>query len=216
MRPIFIITLLSLTISATAQGQKKQGLHIKFIQAWVWEYWDTTGKSQEMVVYYEPVRNYWLFNFEAYGTSGEMIHWVLGKPDGSYIFNASDEFGTMKLDTQRLDIQVVNRLPKYYRPTGKIQRFGDSTYEFPLITGRQYLLEYEKTTEQSWIYLSAVKANLLPVYYFNRLKSDAKLPIRFDQQLPAGTLFLSEELESASGSKTIFRFKYISHTEYYI
>src|SRR5690606_13147196 len=118
MRPIFSITLLSLTISATVQGQKSKGLNIKFTQAWGWEYFDTTGKNQEMVVYYEPVRNYWLFNFESYGTSGEMIHWILGKPDGSYIFNVSDELGTIKLDTQRLDFQTVNRLPQYYKPTG--------------------------------------------------------------------------------------------------
>lgn len=62
--------------------------------------------------------------------------------------------------------------------------------------------------------LTTVRINFLPVYYFNRLNSDAKLPVSFYDRLPENTLILSDGLKA--GPAPYFRFKYISHTIYEI
>lgn len=211
-KAFYLFFALSWTVQLPAQCCVGQKVVIRFTQAWVWEYTDKSGVTADMVVYFEPQKNYWLFTAEAYGTSGEMINWVLGRPDGSFIFNFTDETGNSKLDTLKLEIDREPFLPVNFKPTGRTALFGDTALGFPVFKGSEYAVSFQKTADQYVTMLTTVRINFLPVYYFNRLNSDAKLPVSFYYLLPENTLILSDRLKASSAP--FFRFKYISHTVY--
>jgi hypothetical protein len=198
-----------------AQKKTEAPKSMRFTEAWVWEYSDEHGEQGQLTMYYSPEKNFWLFTPEAYGVSGEMIEWVLGKPNGTYVFKLTDEFGKASYESHKIEFNPVKGIPEYLIPTGKTESFGDREFGFPLLEGKEYRVVYEKTTDQATNYLGIVKANMLPVYYFNRLISDAKLPVQFFSDVPSNTLILSEKYVYSQGTKS-YRFKFISHTYYEI
>lgn len=229
MRTVALFILLCFT-SPACEGQPKKkkskkpvvaetqltGM-IKFTQAWVWEYTDAGNGKKEMVIYHEPGLSYWLFTQEAYGDTDGMSYWILGKPDGEYLMAYQDAElnSSMKTEQFKIDFATNKSIPSYWKKGLNQKKFGDASLGFPLLTGYEYKLKYGKTNEESVAYIGKVKADMNPVYYFNRLNIDARLPIRFPTDLPAGCIILSEESKN-SKPFTAYRLKYVSHTEYII
>jgi hypothetical protein len=187
----------------------------------IWEYkneWipeDELGHQGEIAIYFHPEKNYWLFTSEAYGISGEMTDWVLGKPNGEYIFQNSGEFEKKSINRTSIIFHNNEILSEYLIPLGATKSFGNPEMGFPLIQGKKYEVEYLKTNDISFLYLGDVKVDMRPVYYFNQLIAEAKLPVFFMTDLPKNQLILSDSTIS-SGRKIDLKFKYISHTEYHI
>ena len=193
MKRFFIILVLPLFFSILpAQKTKKQT--IKFTQAWVWEYENQLiaenepGHKGEIVVYFEPKQNYWLFTQEAFGNSGEMYNWILGKPDGTYILNASDEFGKTTLMKEKLKFSTHKKIPGHYKLLSIKKNFNVNKLGFPKIIGQKYKVDYEKTSDQSSVFIVDQKVDLSPLYYFNRLNIEVKIPFNFSLDLPKNKL----------------------------
>lgn len=212
---LWIGLLLACAALCHAQSRPKKTESLNFTEVWVWEYRDTDGKSREMAIYHHPKKNYWLFTPEAYGETDEMSEWIMAGPDGKYIQRYRDEHGQEKTLHHTLPFYPPGLLPAHYRGTGASGVFGDKSYGFPLWKGKAYEVNFEKTTDQVRYYLTSIKKTMTPVYYFNRLNIDAKLPVLFPTDLPGNQLVLEEE--ARAGEKNIrYRFKFISHTEYHI
>ncbi|SFH12467.1 hypothetical protein [Pedobacter insulae] len=213
-----LISIISFSFSFCT---KAQPLSMNFSQAWVWEYKNEMipagepGYQGELVVYFNPTTNYWLFTPEAYGTSGEMYNWIIGKPDGSYLLSAMGEFEQTTRIRKKLAFPLVKSLPKYYKPTGRKKIFNKNDLGFSKIEGAEFNMKYLKTVESSNVFVGDYPVNFLPIYYFNRLKLEAKLPALFPVNLPRNKLLL-EESSVINGKKIYVTFKEISHTNYFI
>lgn len=219
MKPLFFLPIL-LFFSSCVQPQAFNGgnTEIKFDQMWVWEYENEQipenepGRQGEMVVYFHPDLNYWLFTFEAYGTSGEMFEWILGKPDGTYIFSVSDEF-EHKFETQKIEFYTAGLDLK---PAGAFKNFRDYYKNFPEIKSEKFEMDYLKTNDKTEMYLADYEADFRPLYFFNLLDCEAKLPVHFPVGLHSNQLVVEENTVSGNGKKIHYRLKDISHTEYFI
>lgn len=191
------------------------------MEAWIWEYKNEfiaegePGHQGEMVVYFRPEDNLWLFTFDSYGTSGEMIEWVLAKPDGTYLFKLNDIHGENSFETQRVEFKHIENLPDYLQPNHETKVFNINDFGFEPISGNGFTMNYEKTTEKSHLYIGKMKYNFQPLYHFNQLNSDAKIPINFMMDLPQNYMLL-EEVAQSTNHTVSYRFKEISNTEYYI
>jgi len=220
MKRLLILLVLPLFFGIL-QAQKTKKQTIKFTQAWVWEYENNLiaenepGHKGEIVVYFEPKQNYWLFTSEAFGNSGEMYNWIIGKPDGTYVLNASDEFGYTKLMIEKLKFSTNKKIPSHYIPVSNKKIFNENKLGFPKIIGRKYIVDYEKTTDQSSVYFADHKVNFSPLYHFNRLNIEAKIPFSFPFDLPENKLLLEDE-SIITTSKISLVFKEISNTEYFV
>lgn len=203
------------------QAQVKSPKTIQFTQAWVWEYENNTiaqnepGHKGEIVVYFEPKQNYWLFTAEAYGTSGEMYDWIIGKPDGTYLLSSTDEFGKKAITKQQLPFPANKILPQHYKPLGKKKVFNHNKLGFPKIEGTEFKVDYTKTNDRTSVFVSDFKADFFPVYFFNHLNIEAKLPFSFPTDFPKNKLLL-QEVSIVNKEKLQLTLKEISHTEYYI
>ena len=220
MKKVLILLVLPLFFG-NMQAQKTKKQTIKFTQAWVWEYENNLiaenepGHKGEIVVYFEPKQNYWLFTTEAFGNSGEMYNWIIGKPDGTYVLNASDEFGKTNLMIEKLKFSSNKKIPSHYRPLSNKKIFNENKLGFPKIIGRKYKVDYEKTTDQSAVYIGDYKVDFSPLYYFNRLIIESKIPLSFPFDLPENKLLLEDESIN-SNAKISLVFKEISNTEYFV
>lgn len=198
-----------------AQSKPKKPESLNFTEVWVWEYRDPDGNNREMAIYHHPKKSYWLFTPEAYGPGDEMTEWIMIKPDGECIQRYSDENGQQKTLYHTLHFNLPGQLPSRYRATGASKLFGDRSHGFPGFKGKAYEAKFEKTTDQALYYLAETKRSMAPVYYFNRLNTEVKLPVIFPADLPRNQVVLEEEAQ-AGGKKIRYRFKFISHTEYHI
>lgn len=207
--------LLAWPAFCNAQRSAKKAESLNFTEVWVWEYTDPDGNTREMAIYHHPKKNYWLFTPEAYGESDEMTEWIMAKPDGEYIQRYRDENGQDKTISHLLQFNPPAQLPAHYRSTGVSRTYSGKSYGFPELKGKAYEVRFEKTTDHALYYLAEVKKNIQPVYYFNRLNTEARLPVIFPTDLPRNRLVLEEEADS--GGKSIrYRFRFVSPTEYYI
>lgn len=221
MKPLFFLPFV-VFFSSCLQAQNQTEL--KFTQAWVWEYENeliAVGEPErqgEMVVYFNPDLNYWLFNFESYGNSGEMFEWILGKPDGTYLIYGKDEFGKTVWMHKELEFIQNENLPEYYKKNQNQKVFNDfPDLGFEKITGAEFQMNYEKTEGKSVFYLTEFDADFSAVYHFNQLNLEAKIPFHFPIDLPKNQLVLEMNYvnkENLIQSKV--KFKYISQTEYFI
>lgn len=222
MKPLFFLPILLFFSSCTkSQVINGDNTELHFTQVWVWEYKnelkgvEEPGYQGEIVVYFHPELNYWLFNFESFGTSGEMFEWVLGKPDGTYIIHAKDESGKSIFWEEKLEFENLKKIPSYYKPSRDKEVFNQNDLGYEKLTGKAYQIHYEKTEEKGKVYLTKYPQNFLPLYYFNQLNLEAKLPIHFPLDLPEDVLMLKEETTTPNG-EMLMSLKMISNTEYYI
>jgi hypothetical protein len=81
----------------------------------------------------------------------------------------------------------------------------------------EYILYYQQTENNRNLFLSTEKYSFLPLFLFNKLEFDAKLPIHFDYSLILGTKFMPlEYVYEWNGKKSKLTFISVSPTEYFI
>lgn len=217
MKRLSIIACVLLPLFVTARQTKTGRTQYNFTEIWVWEYKGKDGKKGEMAIYREPKLNYWLLTAEAYGNTDDMCDWILIKPDGTYYFAYKDAElgGGRTLLKMKQELPKVKSIPAYWKTSAKQKNFGNVSMGFPVFKGKEYKVSYLKTRDYSTFYLAATKANFTPLSIFNKLDTDARLPIRFPKDIPGNYIVLSENAEFPNGSVQ-YSFKYISHTEYHI
>ncbi len=199
---------------ATSQASPSGKAEI-FTEVWVWHF-QHSSDSGAIAVYRQPGSGNWLFTSEAYGTSGEMIDWILAKPNGSYTLAYTDEHGKKSAAAY----QSANDLPALpdtvYQATGITKLFGRNDLGFPVIEGLQYKVQYQKTNDSSSLFLARVNADLSAIYNFNRLPVEVRLPIHFPNNIPGSFLYLQEHSRLSGGYQLNHSFQYISETIYEI
>lgn len=153
MRSIFIKLILLLLLPLINYAQSKP-MHkkevatrasavpkqIQFTQMWGWVYQNFDGEKGEMVAYYNPKSNYWLFSEETYGNTDGMCDWILATPSGEYYFAyKSAEFGSKNsLLKQKIKFPVNASMHYNFKPTGQKKDFGNPIYGFSKIPGFAY------------------------------------------------------------------------------
>lgn len=218
---IIFIAFLLFPLFAVAQQKQaiKSTTQYNFSEMWIWEYSDANGKMAQMAIYREPKLNYWLLTPDdaCFRQTDEMTLWFILKPDGEVLqaYQEGEKSSRKKLVKHQLHPVKKNKLPDYWKATGKSKYFGDTFSGFAKIKGIEYIISYEKTSEKSTFYLATTKTNFAALSCFNDLNIDAKLPIRFPQDVPDNFITLSEEPVLASGNVR-YNFKSISQTEYEI
>lgn len=198
---------------------QKPNSTIKFTEVWVWEYENADGKKGEMAIYREPKLNYWLLTPDDAGfrDQDEMSLWFLIKPNGEVLQAYQDEEHlSKKIIKHQLPLDVKSKLPGNWKATGKYEYFGDKHSGFPLMKGIGYQIRYEKTNEKASIFLAKTKAAAWVLSFFNDLNIDAKLPIRFPKELTKNFVAVKELTKFSGGNSVQYRFKHISHSEYFI
>lgn len=143
----------------------------------------------EIVIYVEPKSNTFLFSKEAYGLSGEMVDFVIADTLGNYIFGYTDEFGKkyrenyfieyVKLDAERRKL-LENDFRKYLRLKKETKVFGKKSFPTPTYVAQAYDMTYRTTIDTSRIFLAPSFINMRPIYSFNGLDLETKLPYYFD------------------------------------
>jgi hypothetical protein len=222
MKPLFFLSVLLVIVTWLYPQKKNQvATEIHFSQVWVWEYVNTyfeEGSPEykgEMVVYFNPEKNYWLFTQEAFGLTDEMTVWTLGMPGGNYISSYTDEFGSQKEYTDNIDITKQNLLPKHYKPLENWKVFNSPEPGFLNFTAQEYRLDYSKTNEVTCLFLAETEIDFSPVYFFNLRNAEAKLPIHFPIDLPINIKVIEDETVMNQFSTT-YKFKEQGHTTYTI
>lgn len=218
---IMVTGFLLFTLFVEAQQKKtiKNTTKYNFSEMWIWEYTDASGKKAQIGIYREPKLNYWLLTPDDAGFRevDQMTLWFILKPNGEVIqaYQDGEINSRKKLIKHSLHLDKKVKLPDYWKATGKSKYFGDTFSGFAKMKGTEYIISYEKTSEKSTFYLATTKTNFATLSCFNDLNIDAKLPIRFPQDIPDNFITLSEEPVLASGNVR-YNFKSISQTEYEI
>lgn len=222
MKPLFFFPILLFFSSCTkSQFFNGDNAELNFTQAWVWEYknelkgFEEPGYQGEMVVYFHPELNYWLFTQEAFGISGEMIEYVIGKPDGTYLTISVDEFGKRNLTEEKIEFNRYTELPSEWISTGNEKSFNENDLGFPKLKGEEFYMKHLKTNEITEVFMADYPIDFSALYYFNQLNSEAKLPFHFPINLPKNK-FVLEEITTSANHKTQYKLKYISHSEYFV
>ena len=216
-----IVSILCFTVPTILFAQQKAESKPKynFTEVWVWTYTDSDGDKSEMAIYREPKTNYWLITPDDAGfrDADEMSLWFILKPNGEVLQAYQEESinNNPKLIKHQLILNKHTKFPQHWKTTGKTKRYGDAIMGFPIITGREYKVNYAKTNDQSTYYIGTTKTDFSLLALFNDLNIDAKLPIRFPTDLPGKYVVLSEHTVFSYGSVK-YDFKYTSPTEYYI
>lgn len=209
--PLFVIAQQKKTIKSTTQ--------YNFSEMWIWEYTDANGNKAHMAIYREPKLNYWLLTADDTGfrEKDEMTLWFMLKPNGEVLqaYQDGEMNSSKKLIKHHLQPHKKNKLPDYWKATGKSKYFGDTFSGFPKIKGLEYKASYEKTNDKSTFYLATTKADLSMLSLFNDLNIDAKLPVRFPKDIPGNFIALSENTVFPGGAVQ-YNYRYISQTEYHI
>lgn len=203
---------------------------IKFTLAYIWDYeWeygeeyeayqdDAIDNNGEVWAFYEPELQYWLLSKESsFGIWGEMNDWVLCKPDGTYILQSVDEHGKKSLTEVKIEFQTPEELNEHYTPTGKTKTFVYELFDNITFIGKEYRKTFEKTSDETFVYLADSEINFAPIYNFNELNKnmEIRLPFYFPYELPANKLMLEETTDLPYGKgKVVLRS--ITPTEYYI
>jgi hypothetical protein len=183
-------------------------------------------KKGEINIYVDEKSGTFLFTREAYGWSGEMIDFVIADQKGNYIMGHTDEFGKKHRETikarQYAEVMtqsknIISDFKKYAKPTGKTKVFGKNDYGWPTKIGKEYILSYQKTEDKSNLFVSTEKYSFLPLFLFNKLGFDAKLPVAFDYSLilTPNQMPLEDDFEW-NGKKSKLTFISTSPTEYFI
>jgi len=183
-----------------------------------------SNRFGEMSIYLDEITGTFLFTRESYGNTGEMVDFVIADQQGNYFFGYTDEHGKKLRETMKSffgrskNIQskkVENDFKKYCKPTGNTKQFGENKYGWPVFKGTEYSIN-DMLSDSSTFYITASKYSFLPLFLFNKLESETKLPVNFDftKILPAKNIILERSyvLDGISS----FTFLSSSPTEYFI
>lgn len=172
-----------------------QTTSVNFTEIWVWEFENSNGSKGEMAIYREPKLNYWLLTPDDanFRDKDEMTLWFLLKPNGEVIQAFQDaEMDNLEVTKHQLPLKKITKLPKSWKPCGDEKTFGNTEYGFPLFSGKEYKIRYEKSNEKTSLFVGHSDADFSILALFNELNIDAKLPIQFPKNIPKNTITLSE------------------------
>ncbi len=186
---------------------------------------DDYNRSGEISIYIDEKSGTFLFTKESYGNTGEMVDFVVADQQGNFIFGYTDEHGkkqreTMKsysgADKNNQSKKVENDFNKYCQPTGNTKRFGENKYGWPVFKGTEYKMNV-MLSDSSTVFITTSKYSFLPVFLFNQLQSETKLPVNFNfsKKLPSKNLILQHSYV-LEGSVSSFTLISASPTEYFI
>ncbi len=184
---------------------------------------DEASRAGEMSIYLDEKTGTFLFTPESYGNTGEMVNFVIADQEGNYIFGYTDEHGKKLRESLQVNRFVAEEetidsvFQEFFIRTGVTQSFGVNTYGWPIKSGEEYQVTYQKTNDTSFVYLIKEKFNYLPIYHFNALESETKLPFNIDYSntLPKKYSVLAQRYEH-DGKSVSFGLTYYSPTEYFI
>lgn len=217
IKTLFLFLCFFLPYFVMAQTEKSS--NYRFTEIWVWEYENYDGRKGEMAIYRDTSHNAWLLTPDDadFPSTDEMTKYFIVQDDGE-VTQVIEDGTTVDENriTHSLNIQKDKSLPYHYRKRKTIKYFGDPQFGFPKIKGQEYRVQYEKTNEKTTFYLGQSDANFSALCHFNELNIDAKLPIQFPKDIPAGYIPLSEQTNFPNDKIVRYEFKYISPTEYFI
>lgn len=247
--PFFVLSLVCFLISSGLLAQTQDSYRNKnwhpetgeyyFSEVMVWEYLnenyppdDTERHSGGFSVYVDPPTGTMLFTSEAYGNSAEMTDFIIVHQDGRYFQGFTDEFGKKKclVDTlYKFETTWANQgfitddFNKLAKPTGDSKTFGKNSYGWQEMGAKGYELSFLMTDDKSIIYLSKQPYSLLPLYLFDDLETEARLPVNFDfsQVIPLEHWILEDSYKrkSAENKREIevrTNLKFVSPKEYFV
>jgi hypothetical protein len=187
--------------TATHANQKE---YLYFDHILVYEYTEG-GKTQEFWIYVNPKSGNFLFSREdTYHATDEMNDFAIAFPNGEYWFcGIADETGKKARIVVKTQDDIPNAIVKptaeekqaqqqafaqQARPTGRTHSAGPWT-------AREYRLQMQKTTETTLISVATVPFGVYPLYNFNDLNADAKLPgfSRMTTLLATNQLLVAEQ-----------------------
>ncbi len=198
---------------------------VAFNSKWVWEYqndWleaDAYGHKGEFAAYHDSRSDTWLFTTDSYGSSSEMIDFMVGMPDGRYLICYTDHTGEKKrlteqvsdmVEARKMDAQLLEEFKLNYREENKQKRFAENDKGLPQFTGEAYTVQFLKTSEKVTRYVADSKIDFLPVVFFNHMNGDAKLPVYFPTDVPLQQILLEEYAFFPDGKEIIIRLKEVS------
>lgn len=199
--------------------ETKDEEEIHFTELWIWEYLNEAGEWEELWIYREPKKNFWLFErSSSFGMTNEMCEWVLAKPNGDYWFSYQEpEMNTPNtFQKKQLEFEKTETFSELWKSTGRKKDFGNPVHGWPKFKGEEYEVSYKGQRNPSTFYLAKENIDLTPVYYFNLLEGDIQLPIMFPTDIPSGFIILSEETDFEMQDLAIqYRFKEITPNSYY-
>ena len=186
---------------------------------------DDYNRSGEISIYIDEKSGTFLFTKESFGNTGEMVDFVIADQQGNYIFGYTDEHGKKLRETLKSykasdknfqSKKVENDFNKYCQPTGNTKRFGENKYGWPAFKGTEYRMN-DMLSDSSTVFITASKYSFLPVFLFNQLQIETKLPVNFDfsKILPSKNLILQRSYV-LEGSVSSFTLISASPTEYFI
>lgn len=241
---VLIFQLISLALSAQQENpyrnknwQPKQGKYF-FSEAIQWEFLneglpkDDDKHAGTFTVYFDRFTGTMLFTQEAYGLSSEMADFIILQSNGRYFEGFTDEFGGKQYMIDTLECfsditqeqQFIKKTFKELaKPSGKFKVFGKNKYGWETIKAELHELSFLQTSDKSQIYVANLPFLQLPLFLFNDLESEAKLPvnINFSLVIPQ-EYWVVEDIYSypdqKSGKKITIRttLKSISPTEYFV
>ncbi len=187
-----------------------------FTQKFSWSYINELveageyGHKGEFSVYYNPDTKNWLFTKESYGISGEMINWIVGKPDGTYYSSWTSPHMNEgnEVSIKKVELYQGFELNELYK-SGTLTKEFDLGSDFGKINSKQYERGYAKeTNDKSYRFLAEYDADFTVIYSFSSLKIEASLPYNFEP-LPKNILML-EDKSIVNGQNISLEFKGIS------
>lgn len=187
-----------------------------FTQKFSWSYINELvedgeyGHKGEFSVYYNPDTKNWLFTKESYGISGEMINWIVGKPDGTYYSSWTSPHMNEdnEVSIKKVELYQGFELNELYK-SGAVTKEFDLGSDFGKINSKQYERVYAKeTNDKSYRFLAEYDADFTVIYSFSSLKNEASLPYNFEP-LPKNILML-EDKSIVNGQNISLEFKGIS------
>ncbi len=184
---------------------------------------DPDKRSGDMSIYLDEKTGTFLFTRESYGITGEMVDFVIADQAGNYTFGYTDEHGKKLRETIQANRFIAEEstvdsvFQQFFTKTGNTKSFGVNTYGWPIKNGEEYRLTFEKTNDTSYVYIAKNIFSFLPVYQFNSLESETKLPFNMDYSntLPKKYNVLGQRYHHGS-NEVSFELISNSPTEYFI
>jgi hypothetical protein len=155
-----------------------------FSHALTFEYQNKEEKTKgEIVVYLDPVSGAMCFRKEtSFGNSGKSYDFIIGMPDGKYIYCGIDKTGKKIRSTEIIEEVKPDAEEKAQ------QKEDFDTYCIPTANKRvdfgwesqEYDLNYATSETKDKIWLTRVPFNTYPLYAFELIEATASLPVSFD------------------------------------
>lgn len=192
--------------------------HYNFTELWIWEYVDYYGEKGDVWVYRDPESGYWLFTQDAYGNTDGMSDWIMGLTNGTYFLGyVNPEMGSKKQILElKTSYEIDDELLKLWKKTNITAPFGQSAHSMRKFTGTAYEVTYPKLSDRSRIYVAETEVDFRPIYYFNNLDSDARLPIHFPSVLSKNQFALADSSVMGDGTMVTYTFKEVSPNQYHV